>query len=121
VRGVVIRDGAIVGEVRIEFGDVDGDPSNGTNAVPRGVDDEPAIDDAVERVVEVFVDPRFVAGVVDDGLVEAEEEIVVGGSAVTRLAPPEHEAATIVKASTPTTVKALRTTGYAMAAAYAEP
>ncbi len=124
VRGVVIRNGAIVGEVAIESGDDEGDPSNGTSAVPRGVDD------AVLRVVEVGVDPRFVEGVVDDRLVEGEEDVVSdkspgdrveGGPAVTRLAPPEHETAIIVKASTPTTVKTLRTAGYAMVAAYAKP
>jgi hypothetical protein len=122
----VIPGGGSVGVVAIEFGNVEDDPSNGTSTVPGAVGDDPAIDDAVESVVEVFADPRFVEGVVDDSLVEGEDEAVsespddcvVGGPAVTRLAPPEHATAVIVNANAPTTVQTLRLPGYAMRAAY---
>jgi hypothetical protein len=128
VRGVAGREGASVGEVTIGFGDSEGDPSSGTNAVPGDVGGEPANDDAVGRVVEVFVAPRFVDEVADERFVEGEEVVndelsgdcVVGGPAVTRLAPPEHETAINVKTNTPTSVQALRTPGHAMAAAYAK-
>ena len=128
VRGVVVRGGASVGAVPIGFGDSEGDPSSGTSAVPAGAGDEPATDDAVGRVVVVFVVARLASEVVDDRFVDGVLEIAgdvspgdcVVGVVVTRLAPPEHETAINVKARTPTIVPALRTPGYDITRAYAK-
>jgi hypothetical protein len=134
VRGVV-RGGATVGEVPIGFGDVVGDPANGTKTVPGDASEEPVLDDAAPRVVEDFVEvfdevllePGFVDVVADERFADGEEEVVsaesparvVVGPVVTRLEPPpEHETAAIVKASTPSSVPTLRTRGSAMTAAY---
>jgi hypothetical protein len=126
-----------VGEVPIGFGDVDGDPSNGTNTVPEGAGEEPVVDDAAPRVEdfvevfdEVFFEPGLVDVVADERFAEGVEELVaaeapgnrvVVGPVVTRLEPPEHATAAIVKASTPSTVPILRTRGSAMSAAYPTP